>query len=148
MQVKAVINEKYQEIELHVCNKEANGEVWNLLEDLSGFVNRGLMVQAENGDKTMLSEKDVISFYSERQRVYARTTDAIYVVPKKLYELENELDENRFIRISKSEIINLRRIKKLDMSVVGTIRVIMKDGSEAYTSRRNIVKLKKALGIS
>lgn len=147
MQVRAVISEKYQAIELHVCNKEANEEVRNLVEELSGFVNHGLVVQAENGDKTMLSEKDVVSFFSEGQRVYARTIGASYVVPRKLYELENELDKNQFIRISKSEIINLKRIQKLDMSLAGTIRVIMKDGSEAYTSRRNVVKLKKALGI-
>lgn len=147
MQVKAVINEKYEEIEIHVCNQDINRQVKELVEDISGFVNQGLMVQAENGDKTMLSEKDIIGFFSEEQKVYAKTPEAVYLVPKKLYELENELDANRFVRISKSEIINLKQIKRLDMSISGTIRVIMKDDSESYTSRRNVVKLKKALGL-
>lgn len=147
MQVKAVINEKYEETEIHVCNYEVNEQVRGLVEDISGFVNQGLVVQNQNGDKTILNEKDVISFFSEGQKVYVRTAEGIYTISKKLYELENELSENLFIRISKSEIINLKRIKKLDMSLSGTIRVIMKDGSETYTSRRNVVKLKNVLGI-
>ena len=147
MQVKAVINEKYKETEIHVCDKEATETVRTLMEDISNFVNPGLVVQKENGDKAVLNEKDVISFYSEGQKVYARTSDETYVIAKKLYELENELNASVFFRISKSEIINLKRIQKLDMSLSGTIRVIMKDGSEAYTSRRNVVRLKKVLGV-
>ena len=46
-------------------------------------------------------------------------------IHEKLYELENSLDNMRFIRISKSEIVNLREIKKLDMDMVGTIKVIL-----------------------
>lgn len=61
--------------------------------------------------------------------------------------MEDDLNEKLFFRSSKSEIINLKQIQRLDMSLSGTIRVIMKDGSETYTSRRNVVKLKKVLGI-
>lgn len=147
MQVKAVIHEKYSETEIHVCNHEENINLYQLVEDISSFVNRGLAVQRENGGKAILNEKDVISFYSEGQKVFARTADETYVIPKKLYELEQELSEKLFMRISKSEIINLKRIQRLDMSLTGTIRVIMKDGSETYTSRRNVVKLKKVLGV-
>ena len=69
------------------------------------------------------------------------------MISKKLYELENELNGKIFFRSSKSEIINLKQIQKLDLSLSGTIRVIMKDGSETYTSRRTVSKLKKALGL-
>lgn len=147
MQVRAVTNAKYQETEIHVCNFEVNANIRKLVEDLSNYVNPGLMVQRKNGDKAILKEKDVISFFSEGQKVYVRTEDEVYVVSKKLYELEQELNQTMFFRISKSEIINIKRIQKLDMSLSGTIRVIMRDGSETYTSRRNVAKLKKVLGI-
>lgn len=147
MQVKAVINDKYKETEIHVCDHETNDELRKLVEDISSFVNPGLPVQKSNGDKMVLNERDVISFFSEGQKVFARTADETYVISKKLYELENELNETLFFRISKSEIINLKRIQRLDMSLSGTIRVIMKDGSETYTSRRNVAKLKKVLGV-
>ena len=57
------------------------------------------------------------------------------------------MDEKRFLRISKSEIINLRKIERLDMSITGTIKVVLTDGTETFTSRRNVTKLKKSLGI-
>lgn len=147
MQVKAVINEKYKETEIHVCNQEANENVRNLVEDISSFVNPGLPVQRQNGEKIFLNEKEVISFFSEGQKVFARTAVETYIISKKLYELENNLNEKLFFRISKSEIINLKQIQKLDLSLSGTIRVIMKDGSETYTSRRTVSKLKKVLGV-
>ena len=147
MQVKAIVNEKYEETEIHVCNHEADDVLRELVKDISAFVNQDILAQAQNGDRTMLNQKDVISFYSEGQRVMAKTVSGSFVVYKKLYELEQELDEKQFTRISKSEIINIQKIKKLDMSLAGTIRVIMKDGSESYTSRRNVAKLKKVLGV-
>lgn len=147
MLVKAIIHEKYKDTEVHVCKNQADEEVLSLIDEISEFVNQGLVVQAENGDKRVLNLKDAVSFYSAGQRVYARTASETFVVSKKLYELEEELDAKQFIRISKSEIINMKKIQKLDMSLTGTIRVLMKDGSETYTSRRNVVKLKQALGI-
>ena len=146
MQVKAVIHEKYKETEIHVCSGELDGTTRKLVDELSEFVNTGLPVQRQNGDKTVIHEKDVICFFSEGQKVFARTAKEIYAVPKRLYELEDNLNEKLFFRSSKSEIINLKQIQRLDMSLSGTIRVIMKDGSETYTSRRNVVKLKKVLG--
>lgn len=147
MQVKAINHEKYTETEIHVCDHEANQNLQKLVEDISSFVNLGLPVQRQNGDRMVLHEKDVISFFSQGQKVFARTENETYIVAKKLYELEQDLNKELFFRISKSEIINLKRIRKLDMSLSGTIKVIMKDDSETYTSRRNVARLKKVLGL-
>ena len=68
-----------------------------------------------------------------------------YVIPSKLYELEEELTQSHLIRISKSEIVNIRKIKSLDMSVSGTIKITMKNDHETYVSRRNVSKLKERL---
>ena len=46
-----------------------------------------------------------------------------------------------------TEIFNLKKIKRLDMSITGTIKVLLSDGTETYTSRRNVTKLKRCLGI-
>lgn len=39
----------------------------------------------------------------------------------------------------------LKKIRSLDVSLTGTIKVIMKNGYETYTSRRNVAKLKELL---
>ena len=83
----------------------------------------------------------------QKIKKFARDEKGLYSISKKLYELETDLDEKRFLRISKSEIINLRKIERLDMSITGTIKVVLTDGTETFTSRRNVTKLKKSLGI-
>lgn len=147
MLVKAVINEKYTNTEIHVCKDESDEEVQNLINGISKMVNGELVAQAENGDREILNMMDVVRFYADSQKVIADVAGKKYSIQKKLYELESELDEQVFFRISKSEIINLKKIKKLDMSFTGTIKIIMKDDSESFTSRRSVVKLKKVLGL-
>ena len=84
MQVKAIIHEQYTETEIHVCDHEVNQDLQKLVEDISSFVNPGLPVQRQNGDKMLLHEKDVISFFSQGQKVFARTEEETYVTSKKL----------------------------------------------------------------
>ena len=55
------------------------------------------------------------------------------------------LPDSGFVRISRSEIINIKKIGKLDMSLTGTIRIQMKNGYSTFVSRRNVAKLKKLL---
>ncbi len=66
---------------------------------------------------------------------------------QRLYELEERLDGTMFVRISNSEIINLKKVRKLDLSLTGTIRVLMTDGAATYVSRRYVKKIKQVLGI-
>lgn len=65
----------------------------------------------------------------------------------RLYELEERLDSAKFIRISHSEIVNLKMVKHFDLSLSGTICVALLDGTELYASRRYVSKLKQVLGV-
>ncbi|MDE5616672.1 MAG: LytTR family transcriptional regulator, partial [Clostridia bacterium] len=51
------------------------------------------------------------------------------------------------VRISNSEIINLKFVKKFDLSFNGTICVLFSNGSVTYVSRRYVSKIKNTLGI-
>ena len=93
----------------------------------------------------LIRRAEILSAYSEGQRVMVLTSDGRYSVQKKLYELEAELGDANFIRISKSEIVNIHKIKSLDLSITGTIRLVMKTGYETYVSRRNVSKIKEKL---
>ncbi len=145
MKIKTDINEKYNEIELHVCNHELSDEVRSISGELHLMYDRSISGMDEKGNRRMLRPVEIFSFYSEGQKVIALSETERFTVQSKLYELEDELEKSHFIRISKSEIINSRKIRELDMSVTGTIRVIMKNGYETYVSRRNVAKLKEKL---
>lgn len=147
MNIKAIINEKYTETELHVCSNKMTSEVTDMIASIDRLVNNGFPVKAANGDTVPVYPGDIFAVYAENQKVFIRTKDGSFESSQKLYELEAQLDEKLFIRISRAEIVNIKKIKRLDLGISGTIKVIMADGSESYTSRRNVTKLKKALSL-
>ncbi len=145
MRIKIVIDEKYKEPEIHVCHKEADMTVSKIVADLKCLYEKQLVARDSRGNKCILVAGEVSRIFAQKQKVYAVAENQTYELPRKLYELEKELDPATFIRISKSEIINMHKIKMLDMNTMGTIKVIMQEGTETYTSRRNVTRLKKAL---
>lgn len=69
-----------------------------------------------------------------------------YVLNKPLYELQETLG-NRFVRISKSAIINFYRIDHVEASFNGTMEVVMKNGVEEVITRSFRQDFKKRLGV-
>lgn len=69
-----------------------------------------------------------------------------FLLSKPLYEL-TELLGNDFVRISKSAIINFRRIDHVEASFNGTMAVVMKNGVEEVITRSYRQQFKKRLGV-
>ena len=145
MQIRPEIDGKYKEMEIHVCNDRMNEEVGETVLLLHSFFDPAITGIDEVGNHCVIRPADIISFYAEGQRVIAMDASKRYSVSKKLYEIEKEYEGLHFVRISKSEIVNYKKIKSLDMSLTGTIKVTMKNGYETYSSRRNVAKLKELL---
>ena len=145
MKILTETDNKYKEIELHVCNNALTDEVRAIVGELHEIYDYNIPGTDENGNKRMIRRAEILSAFSEGQRVIVLTGDGRYVVQKKLYELEQDLGDTNFIRISKSEIVNIRKIRSLDLSITGTIRLVMKTGYETYVSRRNVAKIKEKL---
>ena len=89
----------------------------------------------------------MIRIYANDKKVFAVTGEGEYVLRQRLYELEERLDGRWFVRISNSEIINLKKVGHFDLSFTGTICVKLSDGTTTYVSRRYVSKIKKILGI-
>ena len=81
----------------------------------------------------------------DAKKVYAQTTQGEFLLRRRLYELEQILDRRYFVRISKSEIVNLRFVRRLDLSIAGTIGMQLKTGETAYVSRRYVNHIKSIL---
>ena len=94
-----------------------------------------------------LAPEAVLRFYGEDKEVRAQTTEGVYTVRHRLYELEERLDRQQFVRISHSEIVNLRQVTGLDLGLTGTIRMTLTGGVTTYVSRRYVKKIKEVLGL-
>ncbi len=95
----------------------------------------------------LLQLGEIIRIYGESQRVYAQTTQGRYALKQRLYELEEGLDPSQFVRISHSEIINLRKVRGLDLSLAGSIRIRLEGDVETFVSRRYVTRMKRVLGL-
>ena len=101
------------------------------------------------GDTTfLLKTADLVRFYGENKAVFAQDgTGERYEVRLRLYELEERLDSRTFVRISDSEIVNLKKVTALDLTLGGTIKMTLEDGTVCWVSRRYVKKIKQALGL-
>lgn len=96
-------------------------------------------------ERLLLPQERFLTFYTDGKGVSARTGEGTYAVPLRLYELEERLDQSRFVRISNGEIINLDKVTAVDLSLGGTIRMTLEGGVCAYVSRRYVKKIKETL---
>lgn len=69
-----------------------------------------------------------------------------HLLNKPLYELENMLGRE-FVRVSKSALINIRRIDHVEASFNGTMKLVMKNGIEDSVSRSCRKTFKERLGL-
>lgn len=99
------------------------------------------------GERRHLAPEDILRLYGEDKAVRAQTADGAYTVPLRLYELEERLRPFRFARISHSEIVNLGKVRSLDLKLSGTVRLILTDGTVCYASRRYVKRIREALDL-
>ena len=146
MQVEVRIDAAAAEPKVIVLASQITDEVSSVVRMLSEFEPK-LIAGFRDDTVTVLEEKDILNIYAANGKVFAVLPSGEYTLRLRLYEIEERLRQRHFVRISNSEIINLKKVKSFDLSFTGTICVTLSDGSKTYASRRYVTKLKEVLGI-
>ena len=144
MKILFDIQEKYRDIEIHICCEKRTKEALGLRDLLEGFLSSKITVH-KNQETRSVTSYEIVRIYSESKKVYVRTKEDTFEVRDRLYVLEETLGDRGFVRISNSEIVNISQIGKLDMSYTGTIKMFMKNGDETFVSRRYVSRIKAVL---
>lgn len=146
MQVEIKIDESYPEPKIIILTASMTEEVRGLLNKLSSETPQ-MLSGSRNEKVEIIEQDDLIRVFSSAGKVFAVTDHGEYTLRLRLYELEQRLNPNQFVRISNSEIINLKKVKNFDLSFTGTICVALANGTKTYVSRRYVSKIKGILGI-
>lgn len=146
MQIEIKIDETQKEPKIIILTDKMTKEIDELMKKLSKDKPQ-IIAGFRNDTLEILEPQSIFKIYSANQKVFAKTENGEYILRLRLYELEERLDNKQFIRISNSEIINLKKVKGFDLSFVGTICVTFLDGTNTFVSRRYVAKIKQTLGI-
>lgn len=146
MQIEIKIDKSRCEPRIIIETDQITDEIQEIISKLSNSSARMLTGFREN-TLEILNQQEILRIYAQSGKVLAATTSGEYILRFRLYELEQRLDPTCFVRISNSEIINLKKVKGFDLNLTGSIRVTLTDGSVTYVSRRYISKIKQLLGI-
>lgn len=149
MKVVINIDRSVEEIEVLITAQEQGRTVNALYEHIVEFNKKSLeTITAYKDDiAKIVNVTDIFRIYTGNQKVYIQTHQGEYAIRYRLYELDAILDKKQFLRISNSEIVNVKKIRDIDLSIVGRICIRFIDNSQTYVSRRYIPKIKKSLGI-
>ena len=107
--------------------------------------NYPLITGYRDSEMKLLSQRDIVRVYVEARKVRIRTIDGIYDSRKPLSFLETVLNTDRFIRISRFEIVNIRKISRFDFGMAGTVHILFDDGSVSWAARRYVRAIQQAL---
>lgn len=109
-----------------------------ILEDNSVFAAR------RGKEIVLLSYDDIYMFRVEDKRVKVYTENKEYFAKKPLYQIEENLDYY-FVRISKSTIVNLRKVERVAPSLKGMMFISLKNGLKDNISRKYLPSFRELL---
>lgn len=148
MKLNIKIDTNFEEPEALITTARMTDEVNRVVEFISKLDNAATIISGIKGDKVeLLEQESLIRIFAENGIIFATTEQNLYQIRLRIYELEERLDNSMFVRISHSEIVNLKKVKSLDLSFAGTICMELSNGEVTYVSRRYVSKIKKKLGL-
>ena len=107
-----------------------------------------MQIAVRKDNETVLLDTDKILYVEAVDRkTFVYTNADTYESELKLYELEQQLVERDFLRISKQSIVNLRKIRSLKTDVNRKIRITLQNGEQIVVSRMYSDELRRKLGL-
>jgi len=111
----------------------------------------------ENGSGGIVVSRDGSTFFCKATHVYyiesvdkhtfVYTKDECFESRARLYELEEALG-SYFVRISKSMIVNLRKLRSVSADPSGRMDALLLNGERVIISRNYVKDIKRRLGLS
>lgn len=100
------------------------------------------LVLKADGALHFVKSSDVIWIEAQGDLMKVQTGAGTQLVRETLHDLEQKLDESKFLRIHRSFLVNLDHVSRVETALYGDYSVYMSDGSKLRLSRNYRAKLK------
>jgi len=106
-----------------------------------------VLIGYQDNEIQRVNKEEIFYIDTVDNKVFLYCEKNVVESKQKLYELEEILGTKDFLRISKSTIINMSKIKSLAPAFSGRLEATLVNGEKVIISRQYVSELKKNLGI-
>jgi len=148
MRVEIQIDPDIKEAMAVIHAPEMTPELMAVVELLKHTAEKPSLLFAKRDHKLFVIEPeqiDIIRTEGNEIKLYNREAQA-YSIAKPLREIEEQV-KAIFVRISKSTLVNMRRVDHLSPSFNSTMYIVMKNGISDYITRKHLGDFKHRLGL-
>ncbi|MBR6784128.1 MAG: LytTR family transcriptional regulator DNA-binding domain-containing protein [Clostridia bacterium] len=133
------------EPEITVCYGYLDSELEEILAFLSLADNR--MAGRLNGETYFISVSDIFYFETVDRKCFFYTAHDSYETKMKLGEIEAKLAHTPFSRISKSTLVNLKKVRSINSEKHSRLCATLLNGEKVIVSRQYLNSIKEKLGV-
>ena len=145
MKIDIDINDQYPETSVTIHAPRLSQDIEKLIAMMRML---DMQVSAEkNGETYILDANKILYIEAVERKTFIYTETEMYESELKLYEVEEQLLERDFLRVSKQTIVNLRMIKSLKADINRKIRMTLQNGEQIMVSRMYSDELRQKLGV-
>lgn len=143
MNVTLTISQEYTEPQVMIYASEATEDIRKLISYIQNV--EKIIAVNEQDSIIILKPEEIYMVCSLGRGVKVFCKEKEYTSSKCLYEFEELLGDS-FVRISKTTLISISKLKKIEPSFSGMLAVLKNDKSD-YISRKYLPLFKKRLGL-
>ena len=118
-----------------------------LLHMLAILKSQGSLIAYDGNEIHRVPPKEIYYIEVVDNKTFLYCEDQVLESRQKLYELESVLSNSDFLRVSKSVLLNLSKIKSLSPALSGRFEATLGNNEKIIISRQYVSDLKKMLGI-
>ncbi|HEP1794125.1 TPA: LytTR family transcriptional regulator [Streptococcus suis] len=147
MKVKLAISPEILEDLVTIEAQAMSEQITQLVAYVQNLDKQRSSLTVKKGEQVYLVEHDeIVRLYLEDKVLQVETVETTYTSNLRLYQVKENLPAN-FLQISQSEIIHIKQLDHLKLTANGLVKLVMKNGSVTYSSRRYLRVIKERLGL-
>lgn len=144
--IEIKIDEDCKTPKIVIYTEQVNDELMKLVNKLKS-ADEEKLIGFKDEEAFLIDLSKIELIYTENKKIFARIDGEAYQIKKRIFELEECLEDIDFVRISNSEIVNFKKVLSIDFKLTGTMMLKLKSGNNTFVSRRYVKKIKEYLGL-
>jgi len=150
VKVKLVVSkERYNEIKKLLIEHgiEIDDDAELVLSENNRFLDNLIVKDIKNNERVILSVEDIIYIEAFGHNVEVHTINQTYQSTDRLYKIVNQLNPDKFLRISNSVVIQKDKVKSISSTLSMKFILTMMNGKKVDVTRSYYYIFKDSFGI-